>query len=81
MQDMSKQSVSKMKSKISFVNSQEAFSGLRTRRLALAGHLTDGKHNTLLVDPCNGRKTGGYHKTRACGMRVGNRLGESGQGK
>ena len=56
-------------------------SGLITRKLAPAGHLTGGKHNILFADLCDGNKISGYHRMRPCGIGIENRLGEPGQGK
>ena len=64
-----------------FVDYKKMVLGLKTRKLALAEHFTGGKRNTLLADLCNESKISGYYKMRACGMRIGNRLGESGRGK
>ena len=45
-----------MKSKTNFANNKKMVSGLRTRRPALAGYLTSGKHNTLPADLYNRAK-------------------------
>ena len=73
--------VSKMKTKNNFIDYNNMVLGLKTRKLALAGHLAGGKHNTLPASPSKGSKTSGDHKMRACGMRIGDSLGEPGQGK
>ena len=65
--------------KTKFVGHSKVVLGLRTRKLALAGLLAGGKHNTLSADLCNGNKTSCYYRMRACGIRIENRLGEPGR--
>ena len=74
-------SVSKMKIKTNLVGHSKMIRGLKTRKLASAGHLAGRKHNTLSADLCNENKISTYYKMRACGIRIENRLGRPGQGK
>ena len=58
-------SVSKMKIKTNFVGHSKMIRGLKTRKLASAGHLAGRKHNTLSADLCNEHKTSRFGRMTA----------------